>query len=632
MDEIFSMLEPSWKPKESRLETYWSSFNDAYSLTTERIKHFDPIAGMSLSPVRYIISNIIISEEKPSDEWIKEQFISFVRGEISINNEPFPSNWPPIIDDDITISEHFLMEYLSKSEWHNLIDPGELTESFSDYEMAENIYELLCNDKIGSKQNRKNNDKQAFIDKILPVIEKKTRLLFVVPSCPFKDQNRFRVPDAANNADFSEISFLIKLHNIIQGLYQIHPYGAEFIILSDGNLYGSIFDIDNNDVNEYMERLLSFRNKLNIQLDVSVIDLKEMIDRADKDYVIYTIKEKIFSYINNYLKETESFHILKQGMKWNINTNKTSSQFSHVPDDIMWKILKCEKTDIPLKYRHEWEQMDGMADDAALQYAAINLTLKWTNLISLYFPEAIRCTVHPKKDQFAISLGYAWNGIAWSKRWPESIVDIDTESYYRINELSNKIYRIHFNNELNACAYVGELSNKNIILAQSVLPHSGWNYNDFFGREFDSYDVEEFTELGINDENYSWEKRIMPPDYYRNLLQFRLNHYHKYGFGVHGVWMDGKLIGQIGLQVLDEENNQLEIVLFLGKEYTHKGYGSQLINYLLDRCKKTGIKTVYGVSRQSNKVALKILKKMKAKPIRNIRHYKEDAVLYEIIV
>ena len=60
MDEIFSMLEPSWKPKESRLETSWSSLKDAYSLTTERLKHFDPIAGMSLSTVRYIISNIII--------------------------------------------------------------------------------------------------------------------------------------------------------------------------------------------------------------------------------------------------------------------------------------------------------------------------------------------------------------------------------------------------------------------------------------------------------------------------------------------------------------------------------------------------------------------------------------------
>ena len=61
-------------------------------------------------------------------------------------------------------------------------------------------------------------------------------------------------------------------------------------------------------------------------------------------------------------------------------------------------------------------------------------------------------------------------------------------------------------------------------------------------------------------------------EYFNGLLQFRISHYKKYGFGVHGIWLNGELIGQFGLQVLNEED-MVEVVLFLKKIIVKKVLG-----------------------------------------------------------
>ena len=122
----------------------------------------------------------------------------------------------------------------------------------------------------------------------------------------------------------------------------------------------------------------------------------------------------------------------------------------------------------------------------------------------------------------------------------------------------------------------------------------------------------------------------MSEEYYRALLEFRINHYKKYGFGVHAIFKDGQLIGQMGLQVLDEKKQQLEYVIFLRKEYTKQGVGTKLLKYLFSKCKENGINTIYGVVRSGNKPAIRQIQELGGKEQKTVSHYKHSAILYKL--
>src|SRR5699024_1411364 len=110
--------------------------------------------------------------------------------------------------------------------------------------------------------------------------------------------------------------------------------------LSDGHLYQDIFGIDPYEVDTYQWRLHDFRNKLNIQGDVSIIDLKELVDRADENGEISNITKHIESIIYNRFLEKNFFQGLVQGMKWNMNSRKLLKGLN---EEDTWSIIKNER-------------------------------------------------------------------------------------------------------------------------------------------------------------------------------------------------------------------------------------------------------------------------------------------------
>lgn len=625
MADNYSIVEPLGnRYGDSKIERYWKSFTGKYGLKTARIVQFDPYAAMSRSPVKYILEKFYIKTEVPSELWIGENLEGFIREEGMNVAADIPKQFFPKIEDEILVPDEFLQNFLSNSEWENFIKI-ELPKNDSYSEMANRIYDLLCNPQIGSKKNLLNNDKEKFIKFVMPLLERKKRLLFVLPGFPFKDQNRFRVPYSARECDFSEISFLIRLHNLIQTLYQVHPFGAEAIVLSDGHLYQDIFKIDEQDVNRYQFNLHNFRNKLNIQGDVSIIDLKELVQRADENGEVTALIKYIKGVIEEKFKNKNYFQNLVQGIKWNLNSKEI---LKNLTDEDAWNIIKLKRSDVKAELVDVWDSYNEIAENSAIVYAAMNLMLKWTDLLHKFFPESIRCTVHPKKNQFALAMNYAWNGVAWSEKWPQSLKNISTVPFYSLQE--EKVKLVKFQSDGLPCFFTRESYDQELSYARNVLKSDGWNVDNIFGREFNIYDLCEFVELGRNDENFSWERKKMSDGYYKALLQFRINHYKKYGFGVHAIFLDGKLIGQMGLQVLDEQKNQLEYVIFLGKEYTHRGIGTKLLKYLFECCKNEKIQTVYGVVRSDNEISRYIVKKFGGKMIKTMAHYHQTGILYRI--
>ena len=627
MYENYSILEPLGNNLEdSKIERCWKGFTGKYGVRATRITQFDPYASMSRQPDKYVLEKFSINQQLPSDEWINTSLRNFINDEFASSDSPeLPERYAPEIEGIIELADDYLQDFLNQSEWENLISL-ELPKDNSISAMAICIYDILCKPQIGSAKNIKNVDRDKFIAEVIPLLANQGRLLFVLPGCPFKDQNRFRVPFQASCVDFSEISFLIRLHNMIQALYQVHPYGGQAIILSDGRLYQNIFKIASDDVEEYQWRLKYFRNRLNIQGDISIIDLKEMIDRANENGEI----DRIVTHIKTILCEKHCqksyFRALIQGMKWNMNSKTTLHNLS---DEDAWTILKYTRSDVKKELLDIWDQYEQMALDAALEYAAINLMLKWTNLIKKFFPEAIRCTVHPKKDQIALAMNYAWNGIAWSEKWPTNLKDISTVPFINLRNYE-KVKQVQFHSSGYPCFFTTEQHNQVFDAAKKVLTADGWNIDNLFGREFSIYDHTDFVNLGKNDANFIWAHKIVSEEYYTTLLEFRINHYKKHGFGVHAIFMDDKLIGQMGLQVLDEQRQQIEYVIFLGKDYVGQGIGTKLLTYLFRRCQEEGIRTVYGVIQSRNIPSIKLIKKFGGKELRSISHYQQEGILYEL--
>jgi len=625
MADNYSIVEPLGnRYSSSKLERYWESFEGKYGLRTSRIIQFDPYASMSRCPVKYILEKFELSESIPSKDWIEDNLKLFIREEGMATDTEKPKNFSPEIDEEIFLSDEYLDDFLNNSEWENFLKV-ELPKDDTYIEMANCIYDLLCNPQIGSSKNAINNDKISFVNHILPLLEQKKRLLFILPGFPFKDQNKFRVPYDASCVDFSEISFLLRLHSLIQALYQVHPFGADALVLSDGRLYQDIFCVDSQEVEMYQWRLHDFRNKLNIQGDVSIIDLKDLIERADENGEISKIIEHIETVICNAFKKEDFFQTLVQGMKWNMNSRKLLKEFNNID---AWEIIKGNRNDIKKDLLETWDWYHDVAEAAAVKYASTNLMLRWTDLLCKFFPESIRCTVHPKKNQFALAMNYAWNGVAWSEKWPISLRDISTVPFYSLKE--HKIKMVKFQSNHYPCFFTKEQYNQELNYAKNVLKADGWNVDNIFGREFNIYDLNEFIELGRGDENFAWERQEMSEEYYKTLLQFRINHYKKYGFGVHAIFIDGHLAGQMGLQVLDEQRSQLEYVIFLGKNYAQKGIGTKLLKYLFGRCKDEGIETIYGVIRSDNAISKHIVDKFGGKMVKTMAHYRQTGVLYEI--
>ncbi len=627
MFENYSIVEPMGMNSESsKMERCWKLITGSYGIRMARINQFDPYTAMSRMSDKYIIEKFSIIKELPTLEWIQENISTFIRDEFSVNSECVaPTCYYPNIEDTIQLSDEELHEYLANSEWENNIQL-KLPSDHSISEMAKSIYDVLCNSKITSGHNALNIDKTEFITQIQPQLERQSRLIFVIPGCPFKDQNRFRVPYSASSVDFCEIAFLVRLHNVIQALYQVHPYGATVIILSDGMLYKDIFYISSIDVEEYQWRLKNYRNILNIQGDVSIIDLKEMIERANANGEIDTVLSYLEKMIGKNCADLGCFESLIQGMKWNMNSKELLNNLS---EEDAWHVIKDKREIISPQLQSQWDEYNKLATEAAIHYSAVNLMLKWTDLIHKFFPEAIRCTVHPKKGQFALTSNYAWNGVAWSEKWPSSLSDIVTKPFFELSQYK-KVKLAKFRSNGFPCFYTAADKLQVFEAAKRVLDPEGWVIDDIFGREFTKYDLPDLYNLGKDDADFAWEHKIMSQEYYAALLEFRMAHYKKYGFGVHAIIKNGVMIGQMGLQVLNEEKQKLEYVIFLSKKYIRQGIGTKLLTYLFSRCKEERISRVYAVIRSDNAASQNLVVKFGGKRIKTIPHYKQPGILYEI--
>jgi hypothetical protein len=415
-------------------ESAWSDCPKGYAIFQRRVQRYDRAAGMFYAPAEYAFAPVQPTEDLPSQDWVSNALSSFVRGEFSDDLSPAkPFSGFPSIEDAIATGrepERFLecceeelvygkyfQEFLFKVD-------DEVIEGITD-EVIKALYFIVADEKLGNKKNRNNVDPLKFQENLMPILAKRHRIQFVMPAFPFKDQNPFRTESPPGAVDLGEIALMIRLHALALAMYQVHPQGSDWILVSDGEVYSGIFGIEQSDARKYRERLREWRDVLNLQGTVSVVDLGELAQRINGipsdlgnvgifDSVCTRIREAV-SGLNSEADPgiIHQLKILKRGMTWNLNLREYQGRVS---DEELWLIAKAAPTESIASQvgRDISTEVQARALEAALSYAAFNLALRYLDAFQNYLPGTMRATIHPKKGQIAVpSLGtcFPWNGI-----------------------------------------------------------------------------------------------------------------------------------------------------------------------------------------------------------------------------
>ncbi len=433
------------------------------SLVRRRTERYDAVSGVFYAPMEYEFPFIAndLPERMPDPQWIDDNFLSFVRGELgsSITRRPEPAHFALTPHRESTVGLDFLKLFLEKCEsrYYTYGGPVDRIRSERGDDMAWAIYDLLCDPTIGHRKNSVNNPLDTFRAKIGEQVDRRERLVYLLPSFPFKDQNRFRTYSGASTVDLGELALLVRLHCLALAVYQVHPFGADIVILSDGQLYADIFGVNPNLASRYKEQLRQFRNLLNLQGTVSLLDLAELISRFDSPEAglsrvsscTAAIRDTISSYDQRQDQVGGAFRVLLRGMKWNLNTRDSLSQLS---DRDAWVVVtEMDREKVPTELRKDWEEIDERGQRAAIEYASVNLMLRYLDLLSRVFPGALRGTVHPKPGQFAIPLSgglYPWNGVATVTRGQPSGPDVRTVALYELAGHKVELVRLDTSGEL----------------------------------------------------------------------------------------------------------------------------------------------------------------------------------------
>jgi pyoverdine/dityrosine biosynthesis protein Dit1 len=448
-DEPFGHLEYL-----SKIERAWLDLPQGSSLLRRRTERFDAVNSVLYAPVEYqypFIRNDLPTTP-PDLDWITRNFLAFVRGEFSDVARPHPPTYQPTAITESFVSLSALQQCLETCEsefvYGGLVD--RVVKERSE-DMVGAIYDLLCNPALGHKQNGTNMPLDTLRKKIETQVEHRNRLALLLPAFPFKDQNRFRTTSGPSTVDIGEISLLIRLHCLALALYQVHPFGADIVILSDGLLYADIFGVQPEQAKRYREQVRGFRNLLNLQGTVSILDLSELIDRFRLDPICGSRVTGIISEIETHVMSFEqmanelgdAFKVLMRGMKWNLSTRES---LGHLCDTDAWTVVTEMRRDlVPDHLLREWLDIEERARNAAVRYAGVNLMLRYCDLLNRVFPGSLRGTVHPKPDQLAIPLEgklYPWNGVALVGNDGPFGTDIKTVPFYELAGLSVELVRL----------------------------------------------------------------------------------------------------------------------------------------------------------------------------------------------
>lgn len=236
------------------------------------------------------------------------------------------------------------------------------------------------------KENFK-RDLRFFIDKEEPV-------KFILPAFPCKSPNTSKkvlgfLPDKGESVALENIK------SFCDRIKQIYSKGCEFVIFSDGRVYGDIVGVSDRIINKYGSALKNLIKSKNIRFTC----LDNFFEENDPDEIRRLLLKRFGSTLeetHRLVKEQSDKNILYRGF----------TRF--LMDDGNWPSSKTKSS-----IKKECEKR-------ALKM--INRNIALSNLISFFFGSHIRLSIHPNsgEDKFGINLVSDSNG--WGTPWHNVLV------------------------------------------------------------------------------------------------------------------------------------------------------------------------------------------------------------------
>jgi pyoverdine/dityrosine biosynthesis protein Dit1 len=407
----------------SAFERGWRDCPPGHALVPRRRWQYDEHASLLFSPDEFEYIPVALSDDAPSEEWIASSFLTFVRGEFKEDTDPSPP-FPgmPSTDAPEDADRGIAYRYLERCEelvYGAHLD-GLIASAEQDDDLAVLVHRVLADPRLGNPRNAKNVEVEDLRAVLARLETDRLRVRFVLPAFPFKDQNPFRTECLPSSPDMGEVALMIRMHRATQALYQIHPHGVDWVVLSDGRAYADIFGVESREADAYKARLLEWRDWLNLGRTVSIVDLEDLAIRADgssENQPFSTARNSIRSGLAAAVEEgiseiDRAFSVLTRGMAWNLNTR---DYLASENPEVLWNALKRVGRESP-KQALDGE-LDERAREAALEYASFNLALRYHGLLETFIPHCVRATIHPKNGQVAVprvgqSDAFPWNSVA----------------------------------------------------------------------------------------------------------------------------------------------------------------------------------------------------------------------------
>lgn len=153
-------------------------------------------------------------------------------------------------------------------------------------------------------------------------------------------------------------------------------------------------------------------------------------------------------------------------------------------------------------------------------------------------------------------------------------------------------------------------------------------------RKFTPDDLEKLIELRSDDEviKYLGGRTLQNPEAIEKRLEFYLDCYEKYGFGMCGmIWKEtGEMFGWSGIQPLDK-TDEIEVGYGMIKEFWSKGIGFECAKaWLKFGFKEKNLERIVAVASPENTGSWRIMEKCGMKREKVEFHYNMECVFYGI--
>ncbi|MFB9905785.1 L-tyrosine/L-tryptophan isonitrile synthase family protein [Allokutzneria oryzae] len=256
-------------------------------------------------------------------------------------------------------------------------------------------------------------------DRLTAAVREDTPISIVLPSFPFKAPNPLKV--RRHLPDMAELLCLARLFEITKAIQAVHPAGAVVHILSEGRIYAPLFEVSAHEAQVYrteVDRMIASLGADGAVRTVDILDDVVAPEQEDFDAVREALEPELRQWWRDNADDAHRRYLVRNFIA-SVHTGNETAQ-------LLASVLNTALTNESITNAgHELEQVrhriEQRADEAAFTYTLLLCTLKLTDVMGKYDPNAIRATVHPKPGQWGIHLVnkktsiYPWHGVAVRK-------------------------------------------------------------------------------------------------------------------------------------------------------------------------------------------------------------------------